>query len=434
MLKVMKKSNPSAPAHPPSLMVLTKAELIKRLESLPCAPLYSIKTCPAEHLKVDLGTHQVELETQNQELRRSRQLVEEARDRYFDLYDFAPVGYVTLDRHGMVHEINLTGAEMLGCDRAQVMNQALLRWLHQESHSKFYQHLRHACESTRRVIDEMLLLESTGATRHISMVSRAITTGNPAGEACRTALVDISELKRKEDELTQSRQKLRNLSAHLDRTREYERRHLAREIHDELGQKLASLRFEAVMLSAGMDASQANVPSTAASLLKQIDDTIESVRSIAADLRPAVLDLGLTAAIEWQIQDFNRRTRIDCALSINQAEIEIDNDRATAIFRIVQESLTNIQRHANARKIEVEMGQHSDCLHIRIADNGIGMPDDALQKARTFGIEGMRERVRLLDGEMIISSLPGQGTQLKFNIPLKERRQNGCTRKATDNT
>jgi signal transduction histidine kinase len=244
--------------------------------------------------------------------------------------------------------------------------------------------------------------------------------------------VDITQLKVKEVELTQSHQKLRNLSAHLDQVRESERRHLAREIHDELGQKLTSLRFQVAMLSAGINSPQTDLSQTANSLLRQIDETIESVRAIASDLRPAVLDLGLTAAVEWQLQELRRRTGIAYNLKISDEDIPLDNDRATAVFRIIQESLTNVIRHAKASEITLKMEKKGDVLKIRITDNGIGIALDGMEKTRAFGIAGMRERVRLLDGTLIIRSRPGHGVQIMVNIPLKDRRQQSYIRKNGD--
>lgn len=399
------------------LSSLTKAELVARLESLPCAPQHTLEACPAQRLLLDLRTQHVELETQNQELRESQQRIEEARDRYYDLYDFAPVGYVTLDRRGCIQAINLTGADMLGSERGMVIGKPLILWLREEFHDAFNQHLHRVCASQDRVVDEMALRRG-GAPRHISMVSTAIREGQEEGHACRTALVDITRLKEKELELTRSRQQLRELSAHLDRAREGEHRHIAREIHDELGQKLTTLRFAVAMLGSGLDTPPPALPQITASLLRQIDDTIEAVRGIASDLRPAVLDLGLVAAIEWQVQDFRQRMGIAFTLKMSEEEIQLDNERATAIFRIVQESLTNIARHADASKARLTMARSGGRLQIEIADNGTGFSAGALKKPRSFGIAGMRERVLPLDGTLEISSRPGRGTKLKVSIPL----------------
>jgi signal transduction histidine kinase len=304
--------------------------------------------------------------------------------------------------------------------------------LERESHATFMQHLNRVYADNGQAMDEVLLLSEGHAPRHVSMVSSAMAAVASENRLCRMALVDITQLKVKEVELTQSHQKLRNLSAHLDQVRESERRHLAREIHDELGQKLTSLRFQVAMLSAGINSPQTDLSQTANSLLRQIDETIESVRAIASDLRPAVLDLGLTAAVEWQLQELRRRTGIAYNLKISDEDIPLDNDRATAVFRIIQESLTNVIRHAKASEITLKMEKKGDVLKIRITDNGIGIALDGMEKTRAFGIAGMRERVRLLDGTLIIRSRPGHGVQIMVNIPLKDRRQQSYIRKNGD--
>jgi signal transduction histidine kinase len=423
MLKAMTHRTSPPPARKTRLAALTKAELIACLESLPCSPEHRLETCPVERLKLELSTHEVELETQNEELRASQAIIEEARDRYSNLYEFAPVGYVTLDKLGYIQEINLTGAAKLDSNRSAVLGKPLILWLEAESHGVFHQHIKHVFTTSDRVVDEVLLHCTDAPPRHISLVSNTVTHGPEAMQICRTALVDITPLKDKETELTLSRQQLRNLSAHMDQVREDERRRLAREIHDELGQKLTSLRFEVAMLNTGMTAPPSDWAHSTASLLKLIDETIESVRTIASDLRPAVLDLGLAAAIEWQVQELRRRTGIACLLKLGEQEIRLDDARATAIFRIVQESLTNIVRHAQASQIKLSLRQRGDRLLIQIGDNGVGMTADAMQQPRSFGIAGMRERVLLLDGSIEINSRPGRGTQLKVSIPLQDRRK-----------
>ena len=414
------------------LSAMTKSELIQLLQALPCAPTNRLEHCPAKRLESELGTYQSELELQNQELRESQHQNEEALVRYSDLYDFAPVGYLSLDKQGVIHEINLTGASMLGKERKYLLGRPLMPMLERESHATFFQHLNRAYADNGQAVDEVLLLSQGHAPQHVSIVSSAMATASTENRLCRSALVDITQLKLKEAELTQSHQKLRNLSAHLDQVRESERRHLAREIHDELGQKLTSLRFQVAMLSAGINSPQTDLSQSANSLLRQIDETIESVRAIASDLRPAVLDLGLTAAVEWQLQEFRRRTGIACKLKLSDEDIPLDNDRATAVFRIIQESLTNVIRHAKASEITLKLEKKDDVLKIRISDNGIGIAQDGMEKARAFGIAGMRERVRLLDGTLTIRSHPGHGVQIMVNIPLKDRRQQSYIRKRSD--
>ncbi len=423
----MRKTDLSRSAHRRGLERLSRTELLDYIDALPCASGEGRRVCPVARLRRELSVHQSELESQNLELRESRKWIEEARDRFSDLYDFAPVGYVTLDRGGQMREINLTGAAMLGDTRINLLGKPLVFWLHPDCHAVFQRHLQFAFKSSERVLDDMILQGNGGAVRHISLITTSTLHARENGHECHSALVDITALKEKETALTESRQQLRDLSAHFDKVREDERKHLAREIHDDLGQKLTSLRFDVALLGSGMNLSQPELSRTALSLIRQIDDTIEAVRAIASDLRPAVLDLGLAAAIEWQVQEFCRRTGIACSLSLDAGEISLDNQRATAVFRIVQESLTNVARHANASSIQLTMRMSEDAgqLHILVADNGVGMDVDTMNPSRSFGIAGMRERALLLGGKMEISSRAGHGTRLKFSIPLRERRHAG---------
>ena len=416
----MKLPDPHLLTDQSKLIGLTRNQLLTRFAALPCAPAEGVYSCPMQQVSQELRNHQFELEAQGHELRQSHQRLEEVRNRYADLYDFAPVGYLTLDLQGCIREINLTGAGMLGRERAQVLGKPLFLWLPKEFHDVFFLHLQRVSNQAERVEDEISLRADGGALLPINMTSIAIPASPESMDHCRTVLLDISGVKEKEAELTRSRQLLRSLSAHLEHVREEERMRLAREIHDELGQKLTALRFEVAML--GKAAEPPSLSQSVPTLLKMIDDTIESVRAIASDLRPAVLDLGLVAALEWQIQDFRRRTSIDCTFKASDDDIHLENNRATALFRIVQECLTNIVRHAAASKVRLVLNKMGERLHIQVSDNGIGLAADALSKSRSFGIAGMRERVLLLDGVLDISSHRGHGTTLLFSIPLQERR------------
>jgi signal transduction histidine kinase len=155
--------------------------------------------------------------------------------------------------------------------------------------------------------------------------------------------------------------------------------------------------------------------------LNQIDSTIRSVRSIINDLRPPVLDLGLQAAIEWQVHEFQRRSGLDCVLLAKRSDFDdgLDERSATALFRILQESLTNVLRHAQASRVEVELDRDASQFRMRIADNGVGMSPKRMRRPKTFGLQGMRERLRMLDGSLQISSVAEQGTELRITIPVR---------------
>lgn len=230
----------------------------------------------------------------------------------------------------------------------------------------------------------------------------------------------IDSRKRIEDQVRQSREELRALSTHLQSVTEKERARIAREIHDELGQVLTGLKFDVSWLrdrasedTRGPEREKLN------GTLKNIDGAIQSVRRIATELRPPVLDtLGLTAAIEWQAKDFETRTGIQCQLDSMAEDLPVDRDRATAIFRIFQEALTNVGRHALATRVTVGLQRANGHLLLRIADNGKGIEATRGSGGHSLGILGMQERVRLLDGEMSISGDEGKGTVIEVDIPL----------------
>jgi len=236
--------------------------------------------------------------------------------------------------------------------------------------------------------------------------------------------VDLFYLQRKlilqTDELRQSKQLLRQLATHQELIKEEERKRIAREIHDELGQNLLALRIDASMLHARTAATHPKLNEKAAYALHHIDATIKSVRSIINDLRPAVLDLGLQAAIEWQIEEFRRRSGIQCIMLVENEHLDRDLEErcATALFRILQESLTNIIRHAQATQVEVALHRNDAAFLMRIADNGIGMPQAPGIGANSFGLQGIKERVHMLGGELKIDTAPGNGTALSVSIPV----------------
>jgi len=236
--------------------------------------------------------------------------------------------------------------------------------------------------------------------------------------------VDLFYLQRRlimqTDELRQSKQLLLQLATHQELIKEEERKRIAREIHDELGQNLLALRIDASMLHARTASTHRKLNEKAAYALHHIDATIKSVRSIINDLRPPVLDLGLQAAIEWQIEEFRRRSGIACVMHVESEHLDRDiaERQATALFRILQESLTNILRHAQATQVNVELHRNDASFTMRIADDGIGMPENPRAGVQSFGLQGIKERVRMLGGELSIDSALGEGTTLTVSIPL----------------
>ncbi|SDC76409.1 Histidine kinase-, DNA gyrase B-, and HSP90-like ATPase [Massilia sp. PDC64] len=227
-----------------------------------------------------------------------------------------------------------------------------------------------------------------------------------------------SELRESQTKLQLSHQKLRRLADHAYQIKELERKRIAREIHDDLGQSLLALRIEAELLAGRTKGTHNHLNKRARSTLLQIDTTIKSVRQIINDLRPTVLDLGLSAAVEWQVDQFQKRTGIQCEIQDDHGEIALADHCATAFFRILQESLTNIVRHANATHVKVELRLNGGWLSLTVRDNGCGLPPGGRNKYGSFGLVGIEERVVILGGTCAVFSEPGGGTTVMVSAPV----------------
>lgn len=228
---------------------------------------------------------------------------------------------------------------------------------------------------------------------------------------------DITARKRVEEELRASHEQLRSLYEHLESVREEERTMIARELHDELGQTLTALKMDIFWVGRKCSDHQELAEKTR-SMSNLVDATIQTVKRICTQLRPSILDgIGLVAAIEWQAKDFQSRTGISCDITFKPEEIVLDRDRSTAIFRIFQEALTNVMRHAEATKVRASFSQSDGKVVLTIEDNGKGISEEDILKPRSFGLIGMRERARLLGGEVEISGVPSEGTVIRITIP-----------------
>ena len=213
------------------------------------------------------------------------------------------------------------------------------------------------------------------------------------------------------------RERLRNLYIKQQSMREEERANIAREIHDELGQIMAAVRMNVVWLKMGY-ADHKVIIEKSSEILELIDGTIKSVRRICSELRPDVLDhLGLGAAIQWQAEEFAKRSGIPCKVTVGD-DLQVDSDRSIALFRIFQEALTNILRHANATNILVTLKDGNGKVILEISDNGKGITEEEISKPDSFGLLGMHERVFPWKGSVIISGSPNKGTRIEVTIPV----------------
>jgi two-component system, NarL family, sensor histidine kinase UhpB len=227
---------------------------------------------------------------------------------------------------------------------------------------------------------------------------------------------DVTRRQRELQELRQSRQALRRLSANIVEGREAERRRIARELHDELGQGLSALKLE---LSAWADDTLLERDGERVrSMLRRLDEIMAAVRRIAIDLRPQMLDdLGLGPAVEWLVQDFARRAGLRCTTQIDDVG-NLDDSVATALYRMVQEALTNVVRHSQATEVTVELRLRDGRAHLTVCDNGVGMQEGRAPRDSQFGLLGMQERADMLGGQLQLGTAAGGGTCVSMELPL----------------
>jgi PAS domain S-box-containing protein len=230
---------------------------------------------------------------------------------------------------------------------------------------------------------------------------------------------EIAERQRAEEQLKASRDQLRALAARLQTVREEERKSMAREIHDELGQACTAIKMDLALIGRRASKRQIRLRSKVGSAMQLVDEMITTLRRISSQLRPRTLDdLGLPAALEWQAQEFESRTGIRCQLSLPQHPFTLDPERSTAVFRIFQESLTNVARHSRATRVEARLETSVEQLTFEVHDNGCGLDAEAARMHKSLGLIGMQERALLLNGELRIEGVPGGGTTLTLRIPL----------------
>jgi len=232
-------------------------------------------------------------------------------------------------------------------------------------------------------------------------------------------VTDISDRKHAEEQLKASRQQLRELSQHLETVREDERTSIAREIHDELGQTLVTLKVYISWFLRHLPQAEELAPEQTKTMYTLIDTAIKTVMRLSTELRPGALDdLGLAPAIEWQINEFKKWTDLEYNFVSTPRHIALNPETATALFRIAHEAITNVVRHAKATRVDILLRKTRLAVELSINDNGKGIAEAQINNSRAFGLVGMRERAHLLDGEVKISGTPGKGTLVKAILPL----------------
>ncbi|MCO4881227.1 PAS domain-containing sensor histidine kinase, partial [Paraburkholderia caribensis] len=264
--------------------------------------------------------------------------------------------------------------------------------------------------------DTEVLFQRRDGTRFWAMATARVATYDD-WPAIYVGLNDITGRKQVEQALVESREQQRQLSAYMEAIREEERKRIAMEIHDELGQLLTALKMDVSLLKMRL-AYDPEALKKADDMRELVEGTIWMVRNVASHLRPAALNFGIVSALEWLVDEFNRRNAIPCELRIEGGEPALSDAHATAVFRIVQASLTNVARHAEAARVDVSLVSTADALELRVRDDGRGFDRDEARREYSYGLLGMYERARLIGATLSIDSAPGAGTTVSIHIPL----------------
>jgi len=322
--------------------------------------------------------------------------------------------------HTVLH-CNGRFARFLGAGLQRVIGSSMLDLVWPDDHSKLDALLRRAAQKSCR--GEIRLQSRKGAPLSVQLSLNPLRLESTKA-VCLIAS-DLSEIKRAEQELRASSEQLRNLAAHLLSVREEERARISREVHDELGQSLTAVKMDLAWLAGRLPRRNGQMLKRIRSTRQLADDIIQSIRRISTELRPAVLDLGLAEAVEWQVQEFQTRSGIQCTVRLLTREVVASN-ASTAMFRIFQETLTNVARHAKATRAEVVLQKQRDWLVLLIRDNGRGFDQADPSLSKSLGLLGMRERAAILGGRVNILSAPGKGTTVTAWIPLRSPGESGA--------
>ncbi|HEX6850832.1 MAG TPA: histidine kinase [Candidatus Polarisedimenticolaceae bacterium] len=416
----------------------------------------------AQRIFHELEVHQIELEMQNAELFRVRNQLEDALARSIDLYDFAPVGYLTIAGTGAILEANLTGAALLGVVRSRLIRRRLDSFVAPENRSDFVAFLKRALEASDETTWEAQVRKEGGGGFWASFRATAAAGPDGTGTSCRLVFADITarreaadtqrrldalaatnvglkreiERRRKVEKalqaserqlgrlLEQSRhlqQQLRHLSHQILHAQEEERKRISRELHDEIAQTLVTINLQLANLARHVTADPRTLRRKIAETRRRVEASVEIVRRFARELRPTLLDdLGLIPALHAFMKELSKqyglRTRLTAPASTEQLAISL----RTVLYRVAHEALTNVTRHANASRVDVTIRKTAKLVSMTIADDGKSFPAKRVThspKGTHLGLLGMKERMEMVGGSLRIESLRGKGTTIHAEVP-----------------
>ncbi|WP_018432637.1 hybrid sensor histidine kinase/response regulator [Paraburkholderia atlantica] len=347
-----------------------------------------------------------------EELARANACLQASEARFRAIVETSPVPLcITSMPDGHILYTNQPLRELFGMDERLIANIADF-YADRAERERLIEHLRTKGSLRNREIQ----FRRVDGTRFWAMATARVATYDDS-PAIYVGLNDITGRKQMEQELVESREQQRELSAYMEAIREEERKRIAMEIHDELGQLLTALKMDVSLLKMRI-AHDPEASKKADDMRQLVEGTISMVRNVASHLRPAALNFGIVSALEWLVEEFNRRHAIACELRIEGGDPALSDAHATALFRIAQASLTNVARHADATRVEVTLASTAAKLVLQVRDDGRGFDHQVVRRDYSYGLLGMNERARLIGGSLSIDSAPGAGTMVSIHIPL----------------
>ena len=350
------------------------------------------------------------------ERRLMEKFLAESEERFRLIFEFAPVGIYHYNKQGVVQACNKACFDISGSSFEKFVGFNLLKGV---TNRRVLDAIKSSLAGSPKHYEGKYISVTGGRTRYINadFIPFFSESKTVAGGMC--VCEDITERKKAEAELRLSRRQLSALSKHLQQSREQERSGIAREIHDDLGQILTAIKMDAVWLQGKIPEDQPVLYKKAEDTISLVDAAIQSVKRISSDLRPGLLDdLGLAAAIEWQAGEYQKRSGIHINVSTDPENIILGDDLSIAVFRICQETMTNIVRHSKSTDAWLDLIVDSEVLTLVVFDNGIGITDKELGKNKSFGLIGMRERVQSFGGQIKIFKIKDGGTKVDVRIPI----------------
>lgn len=348
---------------------------------------------------------------------KANEAIKASEAKYKELIEQASDGIFISDSTGKYVDVNSSACRMLGYKKEELLQMRAADILNKQEHIDSLADRYNLLRSGSTYILETILKRKDGSLVYVESNAKMLPDGRFI-----SMVRDLTERKKAEEEIRNNSELLRELYSYLQNVREEERTHIAREIHDELGQQLTGLKMDISWLNRRLKTAEKDVLEKLLATLELIDTTIKTVRKIATELRPSILDdLGFLAAMEWQSEEFEKRSGIGVHFTHRLTDVQVPPNISTSLFRIYQELLTNVARHSKATLVETGTYLEGDTIFLSVRDNGHGFDMTGIANKKTLGLTGIKERSSLIGGTYEIKSKPGFGTSVLISVPLHNK-------------